>query len=77
MEQVFPELVSTNPETGLKSVQYGNLVAPIIEALHELVAQVKSLYSITEEQNTRINNLERENAELKARLDAIEIRLAQ
>jgi len=32
VEKVFPELVSTNNE-GLKTVAYGNLIAPLIEAL--------------------------------------------
>lgn len=36
VEEVFPELVATNPVTGKKSVQYGNLVAPLIEASKEL-----------------------------------------
>ena len=32
VEKVFPEIVSTNKE-GLKTVAYGNLIAPLIEAL--------------------------------------------
>lgn len=42
VEQVFPEAVIAHPETGMKSVAYGNLVAPLIEALkeqQELIAQ--------------------------------------
>ncbi|GIL17088.1 MAG: hypothetical protein BroJett040_08390 [Oligoflexia bacterium] len=35
VEKVFPEAVVTNPTTGLKTVQYGNLVAPLIEAIKE------------------------------------------
>ena len=31
VEKVFPEIVSTNKE-GLKTVAYGNLIAPLIEA---------------------------------------------
>lgn len=36
VEKVYPDLVSTDKTTGLKSVQYGNLVAPLIEAVKEL-----------------------------------------
>ena len=36
VEKVYPDLVSTDKITGLKSVQYGNLVAPLIEAVKEL-----------------------------------------
>lgn len=70
VERVFPTLVHTDGTTGLKSVQYGNLVAPIIEAIKELAITVKS-------HNLEIDQLKAENKELKKRLDAIEARLAQ
>jgi type II secretory pathway pseudopilin PulG len=35
VEQVFPEAVETDPKTGLKSVAYGNLISPLIEAMKE------------------------------------------
>jgi len=43
VESVFPELVSTNKTTGLKSVQYGNLVAPLIEAIKQQQKQIGML----------------------------------
>ncbi len=43
LEEVFPELVSTNENTGLKSVQYGNLVAPLIEAVKEQQKKIQEL----------------------------------
>ncbi|MBI4812217.1 tail fiber domain-containing protein [Candidatus Falkowbacteria bacterium] len=43
VEKVFPELVSTDEKTGLKSVQYGNLVAPLIEAVKEQQAEIEEL----------------------------------
>ncbi len=43
VEKVFPEAVRTDAQTGLKSVQYGNLVAPLIEAIKELQAEVNAL----------------------------------
>lgn len=36
VETVFPELVQVNKETQKKTVKYGNLVAPLIEAIKEL-----------------------------------------
>jgi hypothetical protein len=33
VETVFPEIVHTDSATGYKSVEYGNLVAPLIEAI--------------------------------------------
>lgn len=36
VEKVLPELVHTNPETGLKAVEYGNITALLVEAVKEL-----------------------------------------
>jgi hypothetical protein len=41
VEQVYPELVNT--ANGLKSVEYGNLVAPLIEAIKEQQKQINDL----------------------------------
>ncbi|KHD88270.1 MAG: hypothetical protein OM95_08925 [Bdellovibrio sp. ArHS] len=35
VERVFPEAVSTHPATDIKSVAYGNLIAPLIEAMKD------------------------------------------
>lgn len=43
IEKVYPELVMTDPNTGLKSVQEGNLVAPLIEAVKAQQAQIEAL----------------------------------
>jgi hypothetical protein len=49
VEMVFPELVSNN--NGIRSVQYGNLVAPLIEAVKEQQKEIDNL-------NERIKTLE-------------------
>lgn len=41
VEQVFPELVSTN--NGFKAVQYGNLIAPLIEAVKAQQKEINNL----------------------------------
>jgi hypothetical protein len=43
VEKVYPELVNTNKTTGLKSVEYGNLVAPLIEAVKAQQKQIDAL----------------------------------
>jgi len=43
VEKVFPEVVQTQSETGLKSVEYGNLVAPLVEAVKEQQIQIEQL----------------------------------
>lgn len=53
VEKVFPEAVSIHPESGMKSVGYANLVAPIIEALKEqqeiIVRQQQEIAEIKKE----------------------------
>ncbi|MFH1546415.1 MAG: tail fiber domain-containing protein, partial [Patescibacteria group bacterium] len=58
VEAVFPELVSTDAESKLKSVQYGNLVAPLIEAVKEQQEQI-------ENQQIEIEKMQVEIGELK------------
>ena len=43
VEKVFPEIVHTNKNTGLKSVEYGNLVSPLIEAIKEQQKEIEEL----------------------------------
>lgn len=43
VEKVFPDLVGVNPSTGYKTVEYGNLVAPLIEAVKEQQKMIKDL----------------------------------
>jgi hypothetical protein len=42
VETVFPELVHTN-ESGIKSVEYANLVAPLIESIKSQQSQIDDL----------------------------------
>ncbi len=45
VEKVIPELVKTDKDSGLKSVQYGNIVALLIEAVKEQQMQINELKS--------------------------------
>jgi len=64
VEQVFPNLVTTDVN-GLKSVQYGNLVAPMIEAIHSLTDQIQTLFDKYISQQKQIDSLE-------ARIESLE-----
>ncbi|MDP2103442.1 MAG: tail fiber domain-containing protein, partial [Candidatus Gracilibacteria bacterium] len=64
IEKVFPEAVTTD-EKGMKSVAYGNLVAPLIEAVKEQQEQIRRL----EGKNTA---LDQENQDIKSRLEILE-----
>ena len=65
MERVFPEVVSTSPADGMKSVAYGNLVGALIEA-------VKDLKRGDDAQAAAVARLEKENAALKQRVERLE-----
>lgn len=43
VEKVYPDLVHTDKTTGIKSLEYGNLVAPLIEAIKEQQKEIESL----------------------------------
>ena len=58
LEKIYPEAVKTDAKSGLKSVAYDHLIAPVIEA-------IKEMFWRTEEQNRKIANIEAENVKLK------------
>lgn len=60
VEKVYPDLVDTDAK-GMKSVNYNGFVAPLIESIKEL--------------KTENDSLQKENADLRKRLDAIEAKL--
>ena len=58
VEKVFPDAVKAD-EKGLKSVKYGNLVAPIIEAIKELYNKYLDQQKKIDELEIRIHSLEK------------------
>ncbi len=50
VEKVLPEIVSTD-DNGLKSVEYGNLIALLIEAIKEQQKEIEELKSQLENEN--------------------------
>jgi trimeric autotransporter adhesin len=55
VEKIFADAVKTDID-GKKAVQYTALIAPIIEAIHELNTQIDALYS--EKYNAQVQRLE-------------------
>ncbi|WP_373997831.1 tail fiber domain-containing protein [Bdellovibrio bacteriovorus] len=80
VEVVYPELVKTDKNSGYKAVQYGNIVAILVEALKEehnqrVQAQAqcqRGIASVSAQSEERFEQLEKENQELKARLERLE-----
>lgn len=57
VEQVLPEIVHTDSATNLKSIEYANLVAPLIEAVKEQQSEIESLKRQMNELQAEINAL--------------------
>ena len=60
VESVSPQSVHTDPVTGLKSVEYGNLIAPLIEVVK---AQQKELETLKQQ----IQELQKQTRELQSK----------
>ena len=83
LEKVYPQAVVTDAKSGLKSVAYDHLVAPLIEAFKELNQRVNELFNASERHSREMASVkaqakaekaakDQEIAELKARLEKIE-----
>lgn len=82
IEKLYPEAVSTDSKTTLKSLSYAELTVPLVKAVQELkalfdglVAQVKDLAAQVLGLKDDVAKLKAENAALKAANDAQNIKL--
>lgn len=76
VEKVFPEAVKTDKnnkklEGGVKSLEYTMLIAPIIEAIKELNAQVQKMFSTQDTVQREVASVKAENEKLKQENAAI------
>ena len=70
MEEVFPELVGTDPD-GFKSVSYSNLTPILIEAVKELKAEKDELQTTVTSQQAKIDNQQQQIDELKRMVEEL------
>ena len=75
VEKQFPDIVHTDEKTGMKSVEYGNLVAPIIEAIKELADKTGNIMKKLTDQQKIIDAQNEKIQSLEKRLQKIEISL--
>jgi len=64
VEKIIPELVKTNSETDMKSIQYANLTAVLTAGIKTQAAEIKT-------QKEKINNLETELEILKIQVNSL------
>lgn len=57
VEEFFPYAVTTDAN-GRKAVNYNNMIAPLIQAIHELDTKIEKVDSIYQENEARIKTLE-------------------
>ncbi|MBI3441189.1 MAG: tail fiber domain-containing protein [Proteobacteria bacterium] len=58
VEKVYPQLVATNKATGMKAVEYGNLVGPLVEAVKELAVKIETWWAELTDLKARVTTLE-------------------
>jgi alpha-D-ribose 1-methylphosphonate 5-triphosphate synthase subunit PhnG len=80
VEAVAPDLVVTDPVTGFKSVKYGNIVAPLIEATKDLYNKCTATEEQIAELRAKIESLQQQarekdqiNRNLEERLKRLEL----
>lgn len=59
LEEVYPDLVTEDAETGMKGVKYSGLIAPLIEAVKELKAENDDLKYKYDEVLKRLEKMEK------------------
>jgi len=64
VEKVYPELVRVDPITNMKSVEYGNLVAPLIEAVKEQEAKIDAQQRAIDELRSELEALKASNKDI-------------
>jgi hypothetical protein len=57
VEQIFPDVVMTDSQTGLKSIAYTNLIPYMIKAIQEMDLKVKDLSSLNTTSATSLGSL--------------------
>lgn len=77
VEKVYPELVTTNEDTGYKAVNYSKFTPILIEALKEEHNQTVELQKRIEELEKANNNLKTENAEQKQAFESLKAEVEQ
>ncbi|HEX7675677.1 MAG TPA: tail fiber domain-containing protein [Bdellovibrio sp.] len=69
VEKTFPQAVNQEPQTGIKSVAYSMLIAPLIEAVKELSAKWSHQDQVIQSQSREIASLKEENAAVRKQLE--------
>jgi trimeric autotransporter adhesin len=72
VEKIIPEVVFTNEADGFKGINYAEITAVLVEAVKELKAQFTHSFSAFSSQSEKIDQLIKENKELKRKVSELE-----
>ena len=72
VKEIYPEVASTDPNTGMMSLSYAELTSPIVKSIQELDNKCEMSKAQLEKLDRRIASLEETNADLKKRLEKSE-----
>lgn len=61
VEKIVPEIVYTDPDTGYKSIAYGNMTAILLEYIKNLNKEINTLKINVNELTNQINDLQKNN----------------
>ena len=76
VEEIYPEFVHTDEE-GMKSVNYSQMVAVLIEAVKELNSKIEVLEAENSELQAQINDIETMKAQISKLMTLISVETAQ
>ncbi|AZZ36612.1 hypothetical protein CIK05_07355 [Bdellovibrio sp. qaytius] len=71
LEKVYPEVVYTDKDSGIKTVSYQHLIAPMVEALKVIYAKVNKLFEQTDKNTRAIASLEEKDSAKDQQIKAL------
>jgi hypothetical protein len=76
LKTVFPNAV-TKDENGYYRIRWDEMLYAVVNSIKDLNARIEKIASKISEDRARISNLKKDNAELNAKLDSLEIELTK
>ena len=77
LEKIYPEVVVTDFKTGLKSVAYDHLIAPLIESIKELNKRLAGIFSESQGHSKELADLKVKNLNLETTVQVLNLRVKE
>lgn len=73
LEKVYPEVVYTDKNSGVKTVSYQHLIAPMVEALKVMYLKINKLFEQTDKNTRAIASLEEKDTAKDKQIEALKL----